>query len=156
MLTVVEAWILGPYIDAVDQFEGPWIRRTRHRSPSSSHQVFIECHDLLISYTLFQYPIRRLIVRFREVSKPQNLYMKLSDRWAAETPNKFKHDAIIETTNLAALRLHGKWGPGYHYSNIIMAARLTYPKQNLQKSHKWSLTFSYIYQFIKRCEMIVW
>ena len=42
-----------------------------------------------------------------------------------------------------------KWGPGYHYSNILVAARLTCPKQDLRKSHKWSLTFSFIHQFIK-------
>ena len=29
----------------------------------------------------FQYPIRRLIVRSREVSKPRDLYLELSDRW---------------------------------------------------------------------------
>ena len=53
-----------------------------------------------------------------------------------------------------------KWGPWYYYSNIIVAARLTCPKQDLQKSHKWSLTLSYIHQFIKdgqkNCMIMIW
>ena len=115
MLTVVEAWIWGPNIDVMDQFEVPWKRRTRHRPSNISHQVCNEFRDLMISQTLFQYPIKRLIVRFREVSKPQNLYMKLSDRWAAEAPNKFKRDTIYQSRgfetswDLMIRRLIGYW-----------------------------------------------
>ena len=46
----------------------------------------------------FQYPIRRLIVRRREISKPRV--------WFLEAPVKFQSDAIIQTTSLVASILH--------------------------------------------------
>ena len=36
--------------------------------------------ECAVTSTLFQYQIRRLIVRYREVSKPRNLHLELSDR----------------------------------------------------------------------------
>ena len=42
------------------------------------------CNSFLIKVIAtgapFQYPIRRLIIKYREVSKPRDLYLKLLDR----------------------------------------------------------------------------
>ena len=46
-----------------------------HSDIFSSH-IYRVCHQ-----GPFQYPIRRLIVRSREVSKPRDLYLELSDSW---------------------------------------------------------------------------
>ena len=55
----------------------------------------------------FQYPIRSLIVRSREVSKLRDRQFKLSYRSAAELPAKFHSDRTnILNTHLAASRLH--------------------------------------------------
>ena len=54
----------------------------------------------------FQYAIRRIIVRSREVSKPRDMRLKYAialkfDRpGVAEGPIKFQSDAIIQTSNL--------------------------------------------------------
>ena len=40
----------------------------------------IKCPWVLYDMTLFQYSIRRLIVRSRKVSKPRDLYLELADR----------------------------------------------------------------------------
>ena len=67
------------------------------------------------TWATFQYPIRRLIVRSREVLKPRDWCLELSDHselyrhpgsTAAEAPVKCQSDAIIQATNLAVSRLH--------------------------------------------------
>ena len=42
--------------------------------------LFFRSNFSSVSRTLFQYSIRRLIVRSRKVSKPRDLYLELSDR----------------------------------------------------------------------------
>ena len=68
-----------------------------------------------VTRTPIQYPIRLLISRSREVSKPrdfiENCTISLKfdrhlGRSAAEVPVKFQSNAIISSTNLAASRLN--------------------------------------------------
>ena len=64
----------------------------------------------------FQYPIRRLIVRSRKVSKPRDFYLELSDRseiWQAPRQQccrgacqKSESDTNILTPDLAPSRLY--------------------------------------------------
>ena len=55
---------------------------------------------------LFQHPIKRLIIRSREVSKPQDLCLELSDRSDIGQAPRHGCNMIIQTTNLAASRFH--------------------------------------------------
>ena len=71
--------------------------------------------EALVFRAPFQYPIRHLIVRSCEVSKPRDCYLSYLivltfDRrlgsTAAEVPDKFQSNRTILNTNLAASRLH--------------------------------------------------
>ena len=47
---------------------------------------------------MFQYPIRRLIVRSRKLTKQQDLYLQLLDCskiFAADVPVKFQNETLI-------------------------------------------------------------
>ena len=43
------------------------------------HSYYVSCSLLLVPWAPSQYPIRRLFVRSRKVSKPRDLYLELSD-----------------------------------------------------------------------------
>ena len=68
------------------------------------------------SWTPFQYPIRRLIVRYRKALKPQDFEFKVLRHFEilharvgskiAEVPVKFQGDRITLNANLAASRLY--------------------------------------------------
>ena len=76
---------------------------------TTSNLISVDCKKPWVS---FQYPIRRLIVRSREVSKPRDWYFKLLYRfgiWQAhrqyDVPVKLQNDSTILNTNLPASRL---------------------------------------------------
>ena len=82
-----------------------------HHSPAKTFTPHRVCLLVLLEFlrsakvfrTLFQYPVRRLIVKNREVSK-------LLDWWA-NVSVEFQSDTIIWTTNLVASRSGGQVCP---------------------------------------------